>query len=188
MPLNKDNIITLQNTVHALNVFQSYLDFNMAGLVKMSNDTVTASNGQTDPNSHFALGMAMGFITELAGQTFNFFCKEYANQVIKIDYGDYFNEHMNNDIIQDNVSDTLSEVINNLELGFSRICRVVDENGQSVKALPVSELSDLQVILAAAKSAAFIACLSLVKHQENRDKQSVESSEQQRQQTKSNLH
>lgn len=159
--LNKENMIAMQSTEHAMRVFQSCIELNAMGLKAIIQKTEAETSGEINAINHVALGVAVVGMAEFAEQNYAQACAEFGDSLIVIDYGDDFNSHANNHLVYGNVKDTLSNICNALQVASSAALSGVDDEGISVATPTLGELKGLYTMLQGVGAAAMICVQSI---------------------------
>lgn len=142
-------------------VFQAYVDFHATALESLINNAVEENEDKINPNSRMALGIALADIGQHAEQNYAIFCHEYGHENIMINpHTPHFNQ-LNSPMVKDSVEDTLSEIVNALQVTACAFC---DElmKPQDNANLNVAELRGLYTALSTIRSASFVCAQSLI--------------------------
>lgn len=151
--LSKDSQAIIKQHADAINTFVAYVDFNISSLIDFI-DKIMAEEEEVNPCSRPALGVIVTHIGELAEQNYGAFCATFSEKIMIAEQ--YVLSHMGNELIKDNIEDTLSEIVNVLQVIAVSFIEEVEEHSPNP-----AELQGLHTILRFIKSAATL-CVQVI--------------------------
>ena len=158
-------------------VFQAYVDFHATALDNLINKAVEEKDDQINPNSRMALGLMLGSIGQHAENNYAEFCREYGHENIMINpHTPYFNR-LNSPMVKDTVEDTLSEIVNAIQVAACAFCDKL-ENKDNSSDLNIAELRGLHTVLSTIRAASFVCAQSIVsvEYKDEAERQSSQES------------
>lgn len=143
-------------------VFQAYVDFHATALDNLINKAVEEKDDEINPNSRLALGIALADIGQHAENNYAEFCSEYGQENIMINpHTPHFNQ-LNSPMVKDTVEDTLSEIVNAMQVTALAFCNKLYKDHDDDGDLNIAELRGLHTVLSTIRAASFVCVQSIL--------------------------